>query len=166
MSESAKAATKAQFALTEIANEVYDRGDGTPSSVNAVTRRDLERYYDLLDRELTPRRLTLDEAEILTRVVLREKPTKQTLPLLWALVSSAMHAEYGTDLPQWVGRFIDVLRIAPPGYLVALVDAAERFELHAEAYPSQSVADHLLAVNLIAPETYAALMNGRVEVGA
>lgn len=98
-------------------------GDGP---AHGTAKRDLERYYDLLARDV--RRLTLSEAEIMLLLDVSNgtlwEPT--SIPLLYAEVENALQdgveQKWGVDGLALVGK----LRALSLGQTYALVDGLER----------------------------------------
>jgi hypothetical protein len=114
---------KVNFRAGDMLPAILDRGD----TKGRVAKRDLERYYTALEREL--RDVALSENEVLLIVdacngVLFEP---HTIPLLWAEVDEAilqdhLDAKWGVDGTTVVTK----LRLLSYTQTLAVVDAVER----------------------------------------
>ncbi len=97
-------------------------------SAALVARRDLERYYAVLQDSLRRLDLTAGEACLIVDALNGTLMDAVSYRLLWAEVSDAQRRQnlaekWGVDGSQLVER----LRALSPGELMAIIDAAERF---------------------------------------
>ncbi len=102
--------------------------DGRGEQAGLVAKRDLERYYHLLDHELRRINLTEGEAMLLCDACNGLIFEPYSIPLLWANVDDAIRldgldAKWHVDGPELVAK----LRALTRGQAFAVVDAIERF---------------------------------------
>jgi hypothetical protein len=98
-------------------------------SISEVAKRDLERYYALLEAELSRLKFTEAEASLLCDAcngLWVDSP--RSVPLLWAEVQDAcdlshLHLKWEVDPVALVAK----LRAASPSQVWALIDAIEQF---------------------------------------
>ncbi len=117
-----------EFRAGPVAGPISDR-TGTISE-GLVARRDLERYYALLDHELARVELSEAEASLICDALNGTLMDPHSYRLLWAEVADAVRldgldAKWGVDGDALVER----LRALSPGAMMAVVDAVERFWL-------------------------------------
>lgn len=93
---------------------------------HAVAKRDLERYYALLRRELRTVNLSREEVLLLLDVSNGTLWEPHSIPMLWAEVEDSLEdgvaEKWGVDGPAFVER----LRGLTAGQAFAVVDALER----------------------------------------
>ncbi len=123
--------------------------DDLPGQYSMVARRDLERYYALLERELAQLHLSEGEALLLCDAGNGLLSEPQTMQLLWAQVDDAIRLEgldrkWDVDGPALVAQ----LRALTPGQAFAVTDAIERFWTSADA----DSRDTVRAVGLVRQE--------------
>ena len=117
---------KIQFAATEVADKIQARTRSTDTSIHIAARRDLRRYYELLEQS----RPTFSEAEAHFLVDIFNgthfDPIEMSATMLWASVEDAPEAtaeKHGIDRGDVVGR----LRTLSFAEGLAVIDAVERF---------------------------------------
>lgn len=131
-------------------------GPGRPpsSSANIVARRDLERYYAVLERELASINLTEREACLVCDAnngLMADPPELACSPtMLWANVSDGIRLlkldekwnapdAYPTGPPVDGPALVAKLQALTPGQTMAVVDAIERFWSDCQNSTVQSV---------------------------
>jgi hypothetical protein len=119
-----------QFRPGQLAGQVERRAGRAPDagSANEVARRDLGRYYVLLERELRTVELGEAEASLITDALNGTMMDAGSWTLLWAEIDDAclldrLHEKWDVD----GGRLVAKIRAMTPGQTLALVDAVERF---------------------------------------
>jgi hypothetical protein len=143
-------APRVQFRAGDgLAEQLAARADRAVS-LGLVAKRDLARYYALLERELTRIRLSEPEASLIVDAYNGTFWEPHTAPLLWADIDDAIRYDgldqkWGVDGADLFAR----LRALAPFALLALVDAAERYWVAAGAGDQRSNADLLRAVGLV-----------------
>ena len=115
-----------QFRPGDIDEEIQARKQSMDSSVNVTAKRDLERYYKLLDgvRPHFTRQQALFLCDLLNGTLF--DPVMQAARLLWAEVQDAPPAlaeKYDVDQDALVER-LNALSLAES---LAVIDAVERF---------------------------------------
>lgn len=115
------------FRLTgRMEDDLNNRTGGEAGSRHAVAKRDLERYYELLRRELRTVSLSREEVMLLLDVSNGTLWQPFSIPLLWAEVEDSLEdglaEKWGVDGPALVER----LKAFTPGQAFAVVDALER----------------------------------------
>lgn len=119
----------ASFRLTgTLADSVQARAaQSQTGGVSAAAKRDLERYYEVLQRDLASITLTEGEAMLILDVCNGTFWSGWSAPLLWADIEDALEDGYAekwdVDGPALVAR----LRALTPGQSMAVVDAVERW---------------------------------------
>lgn len=106
---------------------------------NTIARRDLDRYYTLLNRALASVQFRLAEALLLADVTNGTLWQPESIPLLWAEVADAIDGDGAAEKWQLAGedatsaehfdagaRLIAKLRALTPAQTWAVVDALER----------------------------------------
>lgn len=121
---------KIQFRPGEVLKRLEERSGPTAflaSSADLAARRDLERYYRLLADSLP--RLELGEAmmlvDMLNGTVLDERTYRYLAHEVADSLADGLGEKWGVDGSAFVAR----LQALPPGSLMAIVDAVERFWL-------------------------------------
>lgn len=120
------------FRPGDLAPELAKRG---PTSFNQTARRDLARYYAVVDRELQTVVLSPEEAYALAEAVRGWRSDPASFHLLWAhMMDTAARSPLFRQMHRSdvVNLLVDRLRAAPAGTVAALVDAAERYLLAAD----------------------------------
>jgi hypothetical protein len=130
------------FPLTERSSQ--DR------TLSATARRDLERYYALLQRELPS--LALKEASLLVEVVKGFTVTPETATFLWASVENAFKAYVAPEHAQTAKRLSTFLSKLSYAQCLALLDACERYWGRVADDRPESRSDRLLLVGLVTGE--------------
>lgn len=115
------------FRLTgRMEDDLTARATGVYQTRHAVAKRDLERYYALLRRELRTVNLSREEVLLLLDVSNGTLWEPHSIPLLWAEVedglADGLAEKWGVDGPAFVER----LRGLTAGQAFAVVDALER----------------------------------------
>lgn len=116
---------KTTIYITEgLLKEVEKRGQNR----SLVITRDLERYYELLDRALKQVKLTKREACLITDVLNGHLAVAVSAKLLWAEVEDAIELD-GVDKKWEVDgkKLVEKLKGLNELQGMALIDAAERF---------------------------------------
>ena len=117
---------RVEFRAGSLAGPLAARGDDDER--NEIARRDLERYYHALDRELQSLALTHAEASLLADALNGTLWDVPSVPLLWAQVDDAIK-DGGLDTKWGVHRDDFVARLRSLSYTQALsvIDAVDRF---------------------------------------
>lgn len=115
------------FRAGPLAGPLAERAFGD-ESVSLVAKRDLERYYEALRRELATVRLSRDEALLICDACNGTLFEPHSVPLLWAEIDEAIRAaglaqKWGVDGEALVTN----LRDLSYAQALAVVDAVERF---------------------------------------
>lgn len=140
----------ASFRLTgTLADSVQARtSQSQTGSLAAAAKRDLERYYEVLQRDLASVTFTEGEAMLILDVCNGTLWSGWSAPLLWANIEDALEDGYAekwkVDGPGLVAR----LRALTPGQSMAVVDAVERW-WNLEDRDQLSRTESLRAVDLI-----------------
>lgn len=115
-----------QFRAGDLAPDLGARA-GNRSSPSLVAKRDLERLYHLVDRELERLNLTEPEASLIVDALNGTLHAPHTVPLLAFGVTDALeHDGLATKWGVNASDLIDKLRALSPLQCLAVVDAAER----------------------------------------
>mgnify|MGYP005836664335 CR=1 FL=1 len=115
-----------QFRAGDLLPEIEARAGRL--SIGLTARRDLERYYALLDAELARLELSEAEAGLVMDALNGTLFEPHGLGQLWAEVAVAIHyGDLGTKHGVDTAALIDKLRSLTPGQAAAMVDAAARF---------------------------------------
>ncbi len=117
-----------KFRASDLAGPLKERADAIWHSKSLVAKRDLERYYSLLERTLPTLGLSKEEVCLVADSLNGTLIEPHTLSLVWANVDDSIRLDgldekWGVDGEALVGK----LRAFTPLQATALVDAVERF---------------------------------------
>ena len=117
---------RVEFRAGSLAGPLAARGDD--GERHEIARRDLERYYEAIDRELRALALTHAEASLLADALNGTLWDVQSVSLLWAQVDDAIRdgaldTKWGVHGPDFVAR----LRALTYTQALAIIDGVDRF---------------------------------------
>ena len=101
------------------------RGDDTEK--HGIARRDLERYYKVLEQSLKQLEFTVAELRLMADVANGTLFEPHTVSLLWANVADSAEEGYGQKWGVDIEVLVSKLRALSFAQTMALVDALERW---------------------------------------
>ncbi len=113
-----------QFRSSEILDRELAARSDESLSVHTVAKRDLERYYEMLQRSLPS--FTQGEAMLLVDVLNGTLHLSYSMHLIWAEVSDALKEGYAEKWEVDGTALVEKLRELTPFECMAVADAVER----------------------------------------
>jgi hypothetical protein len=138
---------KVQFRPRGLTHRLFART--RTGSINEIARRDLERYYNLIEAVLGTVELTSAEAALLCDALRTFRLDRADVALLWTEVADAIHVE-GLD-HRWAvdgGALVTKLRRLHLAQAYAVVDAVDRYWALASGSHDGAVDANLARVGL------------------